>query len=290
MIRTLFKTTATAIREGLIHAPSLRAAAPLQFKRHESGGDDFESDDEEDTKKREEEAIEAIMEDLECQEYIADIVGHGMDPEVSWANTILSETTKDEMYELHENNPIEHSTAALARRYQIREQRAAAIIALKQIEHAAEQSEGAFPVDNELATLAEELHGTVEKGTNESYLRPAFSYPKFKVLPEGELPDEGAAERARLEDEKVDQVMIRDFKENLAYNLGKVGAGLSLKSRVKQPIKHPEGGYPYLVLPLGKTAQEPFVVSRNGEKRDLDEKEAEYIRRSKAKPRRQTQL
>ena len=96
---------------------------------------------------------------------------------------------------------------------------------------------------------------------------------------------------------------MRTFRENLRFNLVEDAPSLNRRGRIKKPGKRPEGGYGLMVIPMvnddSKKAhararregrvirpERPYVASRDGTRRALNEDEEIMLRRRRSKPRR----
>jgi hypothetical protein len=232
--------------------------------------------------------------------------GHTVTHNPNIRNAHLSDRTKTQMFLMHEKDPETWDVARLAEQYRIRQQRVMAILALKKIQQ--RHLRDGKPTFPDLEAAFEELHGSEDRGSGERHFHIVPSLPKFQVVPahtsEEELakilpPFVSDAEKA----EREERELVRTFRENLRFNLGEDAPSLNRRGRIKKPGKRPEGGYGLMVIPMvnddSKKAhararregrvirpERPYVASRDGTRRALNEDEEIMLRRRRSKPRR----
>lgn len=227
--------------------------------------------------------------------------GKAQDP---WKNALLSEEAKETMWRLH--NQESWTAEELADHFGIRQQRAMAILALKEREHAARAA--GKHLHTSLTEAMEIAHGAIESmGARERHHVVLPSYPNYKELSEAdadklaallerrlgkpfeqieledmtpevvqELRAAAGMDKAALEDQlaaKEESILVEEFRRNLEYNLKKTGTTLHRGSRKKHPAARPPGGWNLLVKPLGKAAKaaerQPYVAAPDGSQREL---------------------
>jgi hypothetical protein len=99
-----------------------------------------------------------------------------------WKSARLSEESKTTMWTLHKEDPHKYSADRLAEMFRIRQQRAMAILALKEMEEAAVTAGGPEALDSELAEAMEEATGSKEVvGSGERHVMTLPSFPRYKV-------------------------------------------------------------------------------------------------------------
>lgn len=239
-----------------------------------------------------------------------------------WRAAALSQATKREMARLHALDPRRFDAAALAREYGIREQRAAAILALQELEGAAlakEAPERAEAARRAAAARADEGIDPAREGLSgggEAHVSVLPSFPNYQevdleafaarlqaqtgkaiedLTPE-DLTPEVAAAALRLESKEEVEArlaaaeearLVAEFRERLDFNLGRVGAGLRRRGHVAPYAKRPQAGWDLLVKPLKDAdGAKPYVAAPDGSRRDLNEDEELLLRRQAPKPRR----
>mmetsp|Transcript_7515 Transcript_7515/g.12925 ORF Transcript_7515/g.12925 Transcript_7515/m.12925 type:complete len:250 (+) Transcript_7515:170-919(+) len=166
-----------------------------------------------------------MIEDMENEEYTFDATGEYENPTLELENSCLSDKAKEQMYAMHQEDKRTWTSFKLAEHFKIREQRAIAILALKDMEKKAEA--GGEELFHSAQQIVEEFYGGRLEGTGEKFHMAVVKYPRFRVLGEDELPtlqSPAAQEAKRLEQ---DQGMIDEFNDRLARNL-RVVCDLSL--------------------------------------------------------------
>lgn len=243
--------------------------------------------------------------------------GKAKDP---WSNGRLSQAAKNAIYEAYASNPQEYSPARLAEIFRIREQRAMAIIRLKQLEEndrieAGEQD----PVAEKASRVMERaLQCAQGMGADEKHHVELPSFPAYAqigsdaVIPALERVLQKSIEDISVEDITADvakQVfgtkslqemecivaareerhLVEEFKEKLDYNLGITGQTISRQSRRTKTPRRPKEGWSLVVTPIGKESKlkhERFVALPNGSRRPLSPDEHLYVQRKTPKHRR----
>ena len=240
--------------------------------------------------------------------------GKAADP---WSNARLSQATKNLMFEFYKSDPEKYTPARLAELFCIREQRALAILRLKEM---AEQDPAAQdPVSQEAAKVMERaMKCNLGIGSGEKHHVTLPSFPAFaqvkqedviaqleKVLgkPVEEItvdeitPDVtktvfGTKTLEEMEDivaEREEKHLVEEFKQKLDYNLGITAKSISRDSRRTKAPTRPKEGWNLVVTPIGKESKskyERYVALPDGTQRKLTEDEQVYIQRKTPKPRR----
>lgn len=243
--------------------------------------------------------------------------GKAHDP---WKNAQLSSEAKDAMWEMHHKRGW--TAAQLAQHFRIRQQRAAAILALKEREHLTREAGGHLYTD--LQDGFDELHSADEiigSGERNHVVLP--SYPNYKELTEEDADRLAALLEKRL-GKRFDDIQLEDmtpevtqellaaagvskeaveeelamreeehavaeFRQALEFNLGKTGTSLHRDSRKTHPPTRPAEGWSLLVTPLGKAAREgvrqAYVVAPDGSQRELTEDEQLNLAKQQPRPR-----
>mmetsp|Transcript_32129 Transcript_32129/g.44550 ORF Transcript_32129/g.44550 Transcript_32129/m.44550 type:complete len:285 (+) Transcript_32129:148-1002(+) len=225
---------------------------------------------------------EKMLARLENEEYIHDVTGACADPLRELQNGALSDKVKTQMYTMNKEDPERWTPAQLAAEYLIREERATAILVLKKREKEAEARGEVLNRQNQ--DTIERAYGAFEKGTGEKYFRKVATYPKYRVLPEGEVPkkvDPGLQEHMR---QTEDQALIADFNFRLNRNLGLLQSGLAKKPRTRTSPPKPPGGYNLLIRPIGEGAGEAYVALSDSSQRKLTPDEQTYLDAMNYKP------
>mmetsp|Transcript_14512 Transcript_14512/g.31062 ORF Transcript_14512/g.31062 Transcript_14512/m.31062 type:complete len:291 (-) Transcript_14512:326-1198(-) len=260
-LSVLSSEVASSVRRG-VGGTSTRAAS-LGAWRGFARGADGEDGQTTDRAKIDEDKMIAEMEN---EVYIFDTVGCE-NPALELMNACLSDATKEKMYAMHQEDKNTWTSKKLSEHFKIREQRAIAILALKDMEKKAEAA-GEELFDS-AQQIVEEFYGARDEGTGEMFTLPVVKYPRYRVLGENEVPSPqspAAQEAKRLEQ---DQVMINEFSDRLARNMQVVGSGLRMVSRTKEAAKKPEEGWSLVIEQLGENAGEPYVALPDGGKREL---------------------
>ncbi|KAI7835781.1 hypothetical protein COHA_010324 [Chlorella ohadii] len=187
--------------------------------------------------------------------------GKAQDP---WKNALLSNDAKETMWRMHSQEGW--TAEQLAEHFGIRQQRAMAILALKEREHAARAA--GVHLHTDLAEAMEIAQGAIESmGARERHHVVLPSYPNYRELTEAdadklaallerrlgkpfeqiepadmtddvvqELLVAAGMDKSALEDElaaKEEAILVEDFKRNLEYNLKKTGTILHRGSHKK---------------------------------------------------------
>lgn len=235
-----------------------------------------------------------------------------------WQNARLSHDVKKVMYNLHKEDPEKYSVEHLAKTFKIRQQRVMAILALQEIE---ETYEWKSKEEEEMAEkyrkyMEEEVFQCYETvGADEKHIVDLPSYPTYATVdaetasrrleevlgkPAAEISEEeitpeicrqviGVKSIEELEEEiaeREEDMMVREFKERLDYNMGKIGKSLQRKKGKRFAPKRPEEGWSLVVTPLGEKKEDHYVAMPDGSKRELNEDEMLLIERKTPKPRR----
>ncbi|KAK9833661.1 hypothetical protein WJX74_002119 [Apatococcus lobatus] len=210
-------------------------------------------------------------------------------------NALLSDEAKKAIYMLHTRVGLDEKT--LAKLFRVRQQRVMAIIALKQMEAEAEESgllkEGE---EDELQILMEnEVYDCTEsQGVGERNVVTTASYPvqaeDGTVL--GDMPEHLAA-MARKDlatAARNEKQLVKEFKYNLAYNTGKLGAGVGRGSRKSQLPKRPKQGWTLVVRRKGrKGIAGSYVAAPDGSQREPNADETLLLMRATPKKRKSLQ-
>jgi len=122
----------------------------------------------------------------------------------------------------------------------VRQQRVMAVLALKKMQED-EVAAGGY-VDHELEAAFEEIHGTVERGTDEKHFYNVPTLPKFQVVPQYSTPEELKRLLPKFmtrEEEAVreEKELVKQFTANIKYNLRITAPGLNRLGRYKHPAK-----------------------------------------------------
>ena len=251
-----------------------------------------------------------VNEDIGALYWGVDLTGgKAKDPS---SNARLSLAAKKLMHSLHTSDPETYTPKKLAELFRIREQRALAIIRLKDME-------GDDPEGDEAAKVMEralQCHQGI--GSNEKHYTTLPSFPAYarveqeKVIPELEkvlgksiediAEDDITPEVARQvfgiksieEMEEIvaareEQHLVEEFKQKLDYNLGITGTTISRESRRTKAPRRPKEGWNLVITPLGKESKmkhQRYVAMPDGSKRELNEDEKLYMERKRPRPRR----
>ena len=230
--------------------------------------------------------------------------GHTIHNNPNIRNAHLSDRTKTKMYMMHRKDPKTWDVPRLAEQYKIRQQRVMAILALKKLQQT-QLSEGkeTFP---HLEAAWEEIHGSEDRGSGEKHFRIEPELPKFRVVHANATPEEldmilpkYRSPEAKAEEEE--RVLVKRFKENLAYNMGEVAPSLNRRGRIRRPHARPVGGWGLMVVPMvdsnsKKTharakregwrveADAPYVAYPDGTKREANADEKVMFARRRSRP------
>ena len=229
-----------------------------------------------------------------------------------WNNARLSLATKNLMYSLYKSDPTTYTTEKLAELFCIREQRALAILRLKELEVE-------DPVGDEAAKVMERaLHCHQGIGSNERHYTMLPSFPAYAhVEKEKVIPVLESILGKKIEDITVDDItpelskqvfgiqsledmedivaareekhMVEEFKQRLDYNLGITGKTISRDSRRTKATRRPEEGWSLVITPIGKESKmkhERYVAMPDGTQRELNQDEKLYMERKRPRPRR----
>jgi hypothetical protein len=99
-----------------------------------------------------------------------------------------------------------------------------------------------------------DFYGENEIGPDEMYVKPIVTFPRFRVVEEGQLPTEEDPEAVEAQRQAEDQAQVDDFNYRLRINLGEVGGGLRSVGRRQQSPRKPAEGWSIVVKPYGKPA------------------------------------
>ena len=226
-------------------------------------------------------------------------------------NARLSDEAKEAMTQMHEDDPEKYdaertrqtridrnadgrltrkgrwNVAALAEHFAIRRERVLAILALNRLEkEAIQKGRPHFP---ELRELARKAYGPgYPKGNGEKHIALVRTYPKYELLTPEEAEkikvpniDDVIAKKSKEEED----LLVEEFKERLEFNTGVTGKTISRESRFVRAPKRPDGGWNFVVKPLGKNAPPPYVGMPDGSQREPTEDEKLYIKRNTPKAR-----
>ena len=248
--------------------------------------------------------------------------GKAKDP---WSNGRLSQAAKNAMYEAHASEPERYTPARLAEIFGVREQRAMAIIRLKELERR-ELMENQSADGNQETSIASQVAQVMERalqctqgiGSDERHHVELPSFPAYAELDKGEVISalEKVLERS-ISDVSVEDItadvanrvfgtnsiremesvvavreerhLVEEFKERLDYNLGITGQTIARDSRRTKAVRRPKEGWSLLVTPIGKESKakyERFVALPDGSTRDLTADEHLYVARKTPKQRR----
>jgi len=236
--------------------------------------------------------------------------GHTIHDNPNIRNAHLSDRTKTKMYMMHLKDPSTWGVPQLAEQYRVRQQRVMAILALKKIQqvHLNAQKQ-TFP---HLEAAWEELHGSEDRGTGEKHVRIVPELPKFQVVHADTTQEEldlilpkfvSSEDRA----EKEERVLVRQFKDALAYNMKETAPSLNRTGRLRRPPSRPIGGWGLMVVPMVESnskktharakregwtvqADAPFVAYPDGTKREINDDEKVMFARRRNRPVRKTKL
>ena len=100
-----------------------------------------------------------------------------------------------------------------------------------------------------------DFYGENEMGPNEKYVKPIITFPRFRVVEEGQLPTEEDPAALEAQRQAEDQAQVDDFNYRLRINLGQVGGGLRLIGRRQQSARKPAEGWSIVVKPYGTPAR-----------------------------------
>jgi len=151
-----------------------------------------------------------MIEDMENEEYTFDATGEYENPTLELENSCLSDKAKEQMYAMHQEDKRTWTSFKLAEHFKIREQRAIAILALKDMEKKAEA--GGEELFHSAQQIVEEFYGGRLEGTGEKFHMAVVKYPRFRVLGEDELPtlqSPAAQEAKRLEQDQVCMLKVQ---------------------------------------------------------------------------------
>ena len=207
-------------------------------------------------------------------------------------NVLLSENAKAVMHELHRKDPAEWTAERLAKEYRVRPQRVLAILALRDLR--ARDATNGRPQHGEYEKAMHAAWGkTNEKGPGEQHFKTIPSYPRFEPGEPGADAEEQAGgwdAVSKKASEEEERTQVREFRQNLDYNMARTGPELNRQSRVTRPTPRPEGGWSYVVTYLGKEkGRTAAAFTPDGAERPLSESEQTLLNRRKVRPRRRTQ-
>ena len=181
----------------------------------------------------------------------------------------------------------------LAGHFKVRRERILAIVALHEL-RLRDHEEGR-PFDAEFHKLGVSSYGeTYSQGSGERHVKPVSTFPNFEVIDSASEGDPSAHKGIDREAEmkKVsefeEKLLYNDFKDRLEYNLAHVGKDLERKaSRHSRTIRRPEGGWTYIVKPLGPRGRSlpAYAGKPDGSRRELTESEKLLQKRKTPKPR-----
>lgn len=239
--------------------------------------------------------------------------GKASDP---FRNSRLSYEVKKKMWKDHNEDPKTWTIERLAQEYRISQQRVMAILALKDME-----AEKKIEEDPEAMKVTRAFYDHYRcwehRGSGERHHVILPSRPNYKEVDESmvreklgkrsvtnqeeeeAISSEAAAQalglrsQEEIEDElaaREEEMLVKEFKRALDYNLGKIGTGIHRKTSSTLRPRRPPEGWSLVIKPLGKEAKEkkvePYVAQPDGTKRALNESEALYMERKTPKPRR----
>jgi hypothetical protein len=196
----------------------------------------------------------------------------------------LAESVKDEMYLRHKDEGW--SLEKLASYYKVRQQRALAIVTLRELREKDERQ--GFEIDYAFENMAvKETDSKYQRGSGERHLKSMPTRPRYVLLHEDEENNYVDFEtRVQLESAKEEEKMVSEFKERVAYNTWQTGAELERKvSRHKTAAKRPPGGWTFIVKPLDPNGPPPYAAKADGTKRELTESEETFLSRQQGRPR-----
>lgn len=239
--------------------------------------------------------------------------GKAKDP---WSNARLSLAAKNLMYSMYTSDPKTYTPGKLAELFCIREQRAMAILRLKELE-ANSQDENS--IGDEVAKVMEQVlqcHQGI--GSNEKHYTTLPSFPAYaRLQQEDVIPELEKVLGKSIEDITVDDItpevskqvfgtktleemedvvaareekhLVEEFKQRLDYNLGMTGKTISRDSRRTKAPRRPKEGWSLIITPIGKESKmkhERYVAMPDGSQRELNQDELLYMERKKPRPRR----
>ena len=230
--------------------------------------------------------------------------GHTVHNNPNIRNAHLSDRTKTQMYLMHLRDPKTWDVPRLAEQYKIRQQRVMAILALKKLQQQhLNEGKDTFP---HLEAAWEEIHGSEDRGSGERHVRIVPELPRFQVVHANTSPAELDAllpryESPQVKAEKEERVLIRRFRDNLAYNMRETAPSLNRRGRIRRPHARPAGGWGLMVVPMVESkskktrarakregwrveADAPYVAYPDGTKRDANEDEKVMFARRKSLP------
>ena len=246
--------------------------------------------------------------------------GKAKDP---WSNGRLSQSAKNAMYEAYASDPERYTPARLAQIFRVREQRAMAIIRLKELEKKdSTETDG----EEQQASIASQAAQVMERalqctqgiGADERHHVELPSFPAYAELGKDEViaalekvldkniaditVEEITADVAKQvfgtkslqEMEEIvaareERHLVEEFKERLDYNLGITGQTISRESRRTKAPRRPQEGWSLVVTPIGKESKAKharFVALPDGTRRELTVDEQLYVARKTPKQRR----
>jgi hypothetical protein len=243
--------------------------------------------------------------------------GKAKDP---WSNGRLSQEAKNIMYEAYKSDPEKYNPGKLAAIFRIREQRALAIVRLKELEEK-ERKEGgeADSIGDTVARVMERaLRCTQGMGSDEKHHVELPSFPAYAQLNKDQvisaleevlqknitdidiseitedvakqvLGTKSLAEMEEIVAAREERHLVKEFRDRLDYNLGITGQTISRESRRTKAPSRPDEGWSLVVTPLGKQSKmkhERFVAMPDGTRRPLNADELLYVDRKTPKPRR----
>lgn len=85
-------------------------------------------------------------------------------------------------------------------------------------------------------------------------MKPVITFPRFRVVEEGQLPTPEDPEALEAQRQAEDQAQVDDFNYRLKINLGQVGGGLRSVGRRQQSARKPAEGWSIVVKPYGTSS------------------------------------
>ncbi|CAD7697235.1 unnamed protein product [Ostreobium quekettii] len=123
---------------------------------------------------------------------------------------------------------------------------------------------------------------TAKRGSGERHVLNMPTYPKFEAVKLEDAHKYDEWEISHVNHEMVDRqdkAMIKEFKERLLMNMGKIGTSLKKESRKPLFTSPPKKPMPILVTPIGRKYEDPYVAAPDGVKRKLTKDELLFWRR-----------
>ncbi|XP_002982107.2 uncharacterized protein LOC9635918 [Selaginella moellendorffii] len=203
-------------------------------------------------------------------------------PEPDYTACLLSDASKEKMYQMHKENPEVNSVDKLAAEYRIRKQRVHAILWLKELEKEEEARLG-HPLDDSVEKFYENMYGTVQKAQ-----KGERHTTDIEIGPDG-WEGKSQDQALREQSEKEERILVEEFERRMEFNKKQIYG--FVKTHIMSR-RRPIDGWSYMVEDLGLESKRGrsggirSVTEPDGTRRTLNEEERMWTKRERVVARR----